>query len=139
MYYSFQQLREGWTKNLALLFPHPRWLALKTLFFWGLPWLVLLWPVAVLFIANVRPHWLWIMVFCLAGMRNLMRLQRSNFDLKMEFLGAIFGMPTFAYLLLRSQHAHACRSVSWKGRTYEGKQPPRDGNLQDHPVTRRFS
>src|SRR5437660_9395056 len=28
MYRSFDQLREGWTKNLALLFPSPRRLAL---------------------------------------------------------------------------------------------------------------
>ena len=28
MYRSFPQMWEGWTKNLALLFPKPRWLAL---------------------------------------------------------------------------------------------------------------
>src|SRR5262249_42313649 len=31
MYRNFTQLREGWTKNLALLFPNPGWLAAKTL------------------------------------------------------------------------------------------------------------
>jgi hypothetical protein len=39
----------------------------------------------------------------------------------MEFLGALFGMPMFAYLLLRSKHAHAHGGVSWKGRTYSHK------------------
>ena len=29
MYRSFPQMWEGWTKNLALLFPSPRWLALR--------------------------------------------------------------------------------------------------------------
>src|SRR5271165_364115 len=29
MYRSFAQMWEGWTKNLALLFPKPRWLAVK--------------------------------------------------------------------------------------------------------------
>ena len=43
MYRNFAQLREGWTKNLALLFPNPGWLAVKILFsgsFLGLfcPW-----------------------------------------------------------------------------------------------------
>ena len=31
MYRNFAQLREGWTKNLALLFPRPGWLAVKIL------------------------------------------------------------------------------------------------------------
>ncbi len=34
MYRSFAQLREGWTKNLALLFPRPGWLAIKLLVLW---------------------------------------------------------------------------------------------------------
>src|SRR5215471_9195381 len=36
MYRTFAQLREGWTKNLALLFPNPGSLATKTLFWWSL-------------------------------------------------------------------------------------------------------
>ncbi len=31
MYRSFSQMWEGWTKNLALLFPHPYWLAFRRL------------------------------------------------------------------------------------------------------------
>jgi hypothetical protein len=42
----------------------------------------------------------------------------------MEFLGALFGMPMFAYLLLRSKRAHANGSVAWKGRTYDPKESP---------------
>src|SRR5215468_11643547 len=44
MYRNFAQLREGWTKNLALLFPRPGWLALRIAVFWGLPWLFLAAP-----------------------------------------------------------------------------------------------
>ena len=139
MYRNFRQLRDGWTKNLALLFPNPGWLAIKTLFFWSLPGIVLLWPVAFVLVTNTRPSWFWMPVFALAGARNLKRLQRSNFDVTMEFLGAFFGMPMFAYLLLRSKRAHAHGNVSWKGRTYEGKQPPQNVNLQNHPVTGPFS
>src|ERR1700683_3066136 len=38
MYHNYRQLRDGWTKNLALLFPNPGWLALKTLFLYAFPW-----------------------------------------------------------------------------------------------------
>ncbi|HVI78707.1 MAG TPA: hypothetical protein VM715_11210, partial [Candidatus Acidoferrum sp.] len=49
------------------------------------------------------------------------RIKRANFTSGMTLLGALFGMPMFAYLLLRSRRAHARRNVSWKGRTYEPK------------------
>jgi hypothetical protein len=39
----------------------------------------------------------------------------------MELLGALFGMPMFAYLLLRSKRAHEKGRISWKGRTYPEK------------------
>jgi glycosyltransferase involved in cell wall biosynthesis len=139
MYRNFRELREGWTKNLALLFPNPGWLAARTLFFWALPWTVLFWPLATIFGASAKPQWMWIFVFALALLRNLMRLQRSNFGLAKEFLGAVFGMPMFAYLLLRSKRAHANGDISWKGRTYEGKEPPRDATLHNRPVTERLS
>ena len=38
MYRNYRQLRDGWTKNLVLLFPNPGWLAAKTLLWWGLAW-----------------------------------------------------------------------------------------------------
>src|ERR1700723_4658208 len=41
MYRNWAQLREGWTKNLALLFPPPESLAFKTLFWWLLAWATL--------------------------------------------------------------------------------------------------
>jgi hypothetical protein len=31
---------------------------------------------------------------------------------------ALFGLPMFAYLLLRSKREHAKGSVNWKGRKY---------------------
>src|SRR5271169_6585928 len=34
MYRNYRQLRDGWTKNLALLFPKPGWLAVKTAALW---------------------------------------------------------------------------------------------------------
>jgi glycosyltransferase involved in cell wall biosynthesis len=139
MYRNFRQLREGWTKNLALLFPTPGWLATRTLFFWALPWAVLLWPVAAFFGAFAKPQRMWIFVFCLAELRNVMQLQRSNFGVMKEFIGAVFGMPIFAYLLLLSKRAHTKGKVSWKGRSYEGQDRSRDTTLHNHPVAGRLS
>jgi glycosyltransferase involved in cell wall biosynthesis len=113
MYRNFAQLREGWTKNLAILFPRPGWLAMKTLALWAVPWITL--PLAL------AGRWWWNPIFVGGCLYLTMRLRRANFDLAMEFLGALFGMPMFAYLLLRSKHAHAHGSVSWKGRTYSHK------------------
>jgi len=113
MYRNYAQLREGWTKNLALLFPKPGWLAVKTLALWLIPWIALSLALA--------HRWWWNPIFVGGVLYLTMRLRRANFDLAMEFLGALVGMPMFAYLLLRSKRAHANRSVPWKGRTYSDK------------------
>jgi hypothetical protein len=47
-----------------------------------------------------------------------MRLNRANFTWDSDVLGAMFGMPMFGYLLLRSKKAHANGYVTWKGRNY---------------------
>jgi glycosyltransferase involved in cell wall biosynthesis len=118
MYRNYGQLRDGWTKNLALLFPRPAWLAAQTFLWWAFPFANLLLPFLVPSI--VHRAW-WFMPGALVFARNTGRMRRANFDLAMEFLGALFGMPMFAYLLLRSKHAHANGSVPWKGRMYSEK------------------
>jgi len=112
MYRSFRELREGWTKNLALLFPSPGWLAAQSLLLWTLPWVAL-----GLAAAGVVKAW-WFLVFVGGLVYLTMRIGRANFSTGMTILGALFGMPMFAYLLLRSKHAHARGSVTWKGRSY---------------------
>jgi len=113
MYRNYAQLREGWTKNLALLFPRPGWLALKTLAVWLIPWVAL---------GFAQAHrWWWSPVFVGGVLYLTMRLRRANFTWDMEILGALFGMPMFAYLLLRSKRAHAHGRIPWKGRTYSDK------------------
>ena len=134
MYRNFRQLRDGWIKNLALLFPKPSWLAFKLFLLWTIPWFAL-----VLAGARVTSRGWLNLIFVGALLYVTGRLRRANFDFVMEFLGALFGMPMFAYLLWRSKKAHATGSVFWKGRTYEGQQPAQDVNLQNHPVTGPFS
>ena len=135
MYRNFAQLREGWTKNLALLFPRPGWLAVGTVLRWGLPWGMVLYPLALILLAMAGasgalgwfPHqfypWRLVWIICVSLAFNSLygRLRRANVDLPMEFLGAFLGMPMFAYLLLRSKRARANGSVSWKGRIYSDR------------------
>ena len=118
MYRNYRQLRDGWTKNLALLFPKPGWLAAQTFLWWAFPFANLFLPLFAP--AIVHRAW-WFVPGGLVLARNTGRMRRANFDLTMEFLGASVGMPMFAYLLLRSKRAHAKNSVQWKGRTYSDK------------------
>ncbi len=98
MYRNWGQLREGWTKNLALLFPHPERRAFFLTAWWLLAWIT--WPVPLAAV----------LLFC--------RIRRANFSLWTTLLSTAFGPPLFASLLVRSQRAHTQGSVSWKGRTY---------------------
>lgn len=118
MYRNYRQLREGWTKNLALLFPNPGRLASKTLLMWIFPWAAL-----CLKLAGVLGN-----LLCFIGGFLLLqvRLRKANFTNNRNVLAALFGMPMFAYLLLRSKHAHDNGQVSWKGRVYEAKETPPD-------------
>ena len=132
MYRNFRQLREGWTKNLALLFPRPGWLAFWSLVRWGLPWAALLYPLFLSLLASAgfdqamdwfpvhASPWrlVWTSLVALSFAPLCGRIRRANFDLVMEFLGASFGYPMFAYLLLRSRAARRSGNVSWKGRMY---------------------
>jgi glycosyltransferase involved in cell wall biosynthesis len=116
MYRNFRQLCEGWTKNLALLFPNPGWLAAKTLLLW-----VSLWAVIAIVNAFGSTRW-WNGIDVAVFVFLVLRLRTSNFRSDGLINGVLFGMPMFAYLLLRSKRAHARGHVSWKGRTYDGKE-----------------
>ena len=117
MYRTFAQLREGWTKNLALLFPSPvRLAALRALEF------VLIVASLAIAIANAmrgheRPAVLAGILAILLYAVFLTRIRRAHFSWDADIL-ALFGLPLFSYLLLRSAKAHAQGSVPWKGRKY---------------------
>jgi hypothetical protein len=109
---------EGWTKNLALLFPRPALLAamqtLQVLLFFGLPVLALTLPlpyslqrIAIL-VVWVRTTW---------GFYS--RVARSHFPAP-DVSISILGVPLFVWLLMRSTLRHRIqKSVGWKGRTYK--------------------
>jgi len=117
MYRTFAQLREGWTKNLALLFPSALRLAVLRLIEFAL----ILASITISFTTALRGHPQPAIVA--AGLALvlyaffLVRIRRAHFSWDANIL-ALLGLPLFSYLLLRSAKAHSAGSVSWKGRTY---------------------
>jgi glycosyltransferase involved in cell wall biosynthesis len=117
MYRTTSEMIEGWTKNLALLFPRPvalaLWRILDLALFLGLPilalgifWLVP-WQRSVILLIWVRTLW-----------RFYSRVARSNFP-AFDVAISILGIPLFVYLLLRSVVNHRIKkNVVWKGRSY---------------------
>ena len=117
MYRTTAAMVEGWTKNFALLFPRPIYLAcwrvLDILLFFGLPalalgipWLVG-WQRGIILILWVRTLW-----------RFYARVARSHFPAS-DIAISIFGVPLFVYLLIKSTIQHRVKkSVVWKGRSY---------------------
>lgn len=128
MYRSFPVMWEGWTKNLALLFPHPARLAFARMREFAL--IVLCVAVAILRLMNgdrlTGGIATGLAIVLLAVFWN--RIRRAHFDLLSNVL-AIFGLPLFAILLLNSDISHKRGSVRWKGREYgadanKGVMPP---------------
>ncbi len=117
MYRSFAQMWEGWTKNLALLFPHPMRLAGLR----GLEFLVIAGAGAMAFgtfLFDFAGAVVALLVLAITWIAFLGRIRRAHFGAWENDL-ALFGLPLFAALLVRSQRHHRVRgSVEWKGRAY---------------------
>jgi glycosyltransferase involved in cell wall biosynthesis len=113
MYRNWIQLREGWTKNLALLFPRPNRLALQSLLLWSLAWASL--ALVTSGLLSNHPLRLGFVAFWLLLYR---RIRISHFSTVNNLIAIALGLPIFAYLLLRSKAAHRKGQVSWKGRAY---------------------
>lgn len=117
MYRSFAQLREGWTKNLALLFP--RLLRLAALRFMDFALIVGSIAIAVAAGWQGRTQ-MAVAAAILAGVWyafHLRRIRRAHFSWDANLL-TILGLPLFSYLLLRSRLSYWKGSVHWKGRSY---------------------
>jgi glycosyltransferase involved in cell wall biosynthesis len=141
MYRSCSQLAEGWTKNLALLFRAPARLALIRLleFVAILGGLSLLGLVLSLGESRLAPL---VGIFVgLAYLNFLLRIRKAHADAASEAL-AVFGLPIFSYLLLRSKLYYKWRrSVTWKGRRYWTAAPARSTELEPNtpPAGERWS
>ena len=113
MYRGWGQMREGWTKNLVLLFPEARRLAGRRMGeFVALTAL----PLA----ATALGKGARVPALLTAGFfwaRFIARVRRAHFDPLSTAL-SVFGLPLFAALLLRSECAHRSGRVPWKGRNY---------------------
>ncbi len=117
MYRSWAELQEGWTKNLALLFPRPLWRASWMVLWWALSWIAL-----VVGMAGIASgSWRTASSLLLVGFLYL-RIAKANFGMVANLVAIGFGAPLFAYLLLRSKLSHKRGAVSWKGRTYSDEE-----------------
>jgi GT2 family glycosyltransferase len=126
MYRSWAQMKEGWTKNLALLFRRPRSLAFLRM----AEFLLIVGNLCAAIWASLSGRSTFalqatMLMIILVGW-FWMRIRKANFSQTISFL-AIGGLPIFAYLVARSTRFHRSHSVSWKGRRYgsfEAKLPP---------------
>jgi GT2 family glycosyltransferase len=119
MYRSFAQLREGWTKNLVLLFPSPVRLAVLRL----TEFVLIVGSAAVAIMMGLRGRTragsaMAVIALVLTGLL-FGRIRKANFAWDANCL-ALVGLPLFSYLLLRSKTLHSRGEVTWKGRTYAG-------------------
>ncbi len=131
MYGSFLQLREGWTKNLVFLFPATVQLAvLRAIEFFLIVGCAALAAVGV---ARDLRH-----TAIIAGLVGVVlygvfmqRVRKAHFRWDCNLL-ALFGLPVFSYLLLRSRLFHSRGEVTWKGRVYGSEVPPAP---DEHPMS----
>ena len=117
MYRSYRDLRDGWTKNLALLFPHPFRLGLSRL----QECFVLIAGVTFTVWAAMLRHVDLAAVSALLSLALaallVRRTARAHFGWKSNAL-FLFGLLLFSYLLVRSKIFHKLGRVRWKGREY---------------------
>lgn len=129
MYRNWGQMKEGWTKNLAVLFPRAGGLALMRIGEFTLPLLGL---GAVLAGTMSFGNAMWWtskrrLAVCITAVglfaivvpltTFVRRIRRAHFRWSNTAI-SYFGLPAFAYLLLRSACAYKRSRVEWKGRRY---------------------
>ncbi len=117
MYRSFAQLCEGWTKNLALLFPSPSRLAVLRLTEFLLVVCSFSAAITASLRGHVRPAAAGFILAVAVYSFFLSRIRGAHFSWEANAL-ALLGLPLFSYLLVRSQLSYKKGRVSWKGRTY---------------------
>jgi glycosyltransferase involved in cell wall biosynthesis len=135
MYRSFSQLREGWTKNLALLFPSPSRLGLLRLTEFVLIAGGLVVSIVVFLRGHIRPAVAALIPALAVYGFFLRRIRRAHFSWEANVWSPL-GLPLFSYLLLRSRLSYKKGSVAWKGRTYGGSTDHAGADVLVRPVER---
>ena len=113
MYRTWEQIREGWTKNLAVLFKHPTLRAGMLLLFWSFSWVTFTIGAAAIFQGNLR-----LVYYVLPLLALYSRIAWGRFGAAANLAAIAVGMPICAFLLVNSARRHRI-SVVWKGRTYQ--------------------
>jgi len=119
MYRNIPQLIEGWTKNLVLLFPDARALAHKRALEFSLMWGLLLIAEEMALLRHFALAAWGAVLAVLVWINFFRRVRKAHSGFINEIL-AVFGLPMFSWVLLRSVTAHLRHSVWWKGREYSG-------------------
>lgn len=138
MYRSFALMWEGWTKNLALLFSKPRRLALRRLGEFTVivgavfvaSWAAIVVQKSILAVASLVALSLLIVFF--------RRIRRAHFDWLSDSV-ALFGLPLFALLLIRSDISHRRGVVRWKGRQYGNSSRAGETKVEQESPTRTYN
>jgi cellulose synthase/poly-beta-1,6-N-acetylglucosamine synthase-like glycosyltransferase len=117
MYRTTGEMVAGWTKNLALLFGNPLFMAATSLLYFAL---ILGLPLLALSVPSFTT--LQKVLIGLVWLRGLFyyfsRVGRSYAPVADRVL-AVLGLPLFAFLLVRSwQKVRLLKKVTWKGREY---------------------
>jgi glycosyltransferase involved in cell wall biosynthesis len=123
MYRSFRAMWDGWTKNLALLFPQTLSLAALR----GLEFLAIATSLAaglLLMVLGDRRDAIFPLIFAAFAYLNFIsRVQQAHFSWKANLM-AFMGLPIFVLLLVRSHlHSNVRGELTWKGRTYSQSAP----------------
>ena len=123
MYRTWPDLRDGWTKNLALLFPDTPDLARKR----AAEFALLAGGAAITVAGATKKNPALTLAGIAASVASftpfLRRIRRAHFGRLATALSPL-GLPLFVYLLLRSQIHYERGAVNWKGRTYRPTTEP---------------
>jgi len=131
MYRSFNAMWEGWTKNLVLLFDQPLYLALRRMGDFLLICAGLGGGLGLVFESHRPAGWIAVGLSLLLYGFFLNRVRRAHFSWSSNLL-AIFGLPLFTSLLLRSWlHSRVRGTVTWKGRRYANSKADTTANSSD--------
>jgi len=117
MYRSFGEMWEGWTKNLALLFPNPTRLALRCVIEFAVIVAAAIFAVVAGLSGDMVACAIGTAVFAVWFYFFWKRIQLAHFDWLSNIL-SLFGLPLFAVLLWNSGISHRRGLVRWKGRDY---------------------